>query len=84
MRQITNFRIHWIAGGKKEIAEFAAASVSDAHRAFDAYKLPGVRITSIEPIEPNATAEPVPSHPSNSPFGPLMARRKLDADDDVR
>jgi hypothetical protein len=83
-RQMTRFRIHLTASGQKEITEFPAASESGARRAFDAYKLPGVRITSIEPIEPDAASERVPSTSPDSPFDPLIARRRLDIDEDVR
>jgi hypothetical protein len=84
MREMTRFRIHWTAGGKKEIAEFSAASESDARRAFDSYKLAGVRIVRIEPIQPNAAAEQVPSCSPDSPFDPLIARRRLDIDEDAK
>jgi len=84
MKEMTTFRIHWTAGGKKDTSEFPAASESDARRAFGAYKLPGVRISKIEPIEPDAAAERVPGHSPDSPFDPLIARRRLDIDEDVR
>jgi len=84
MKEMTRFRIHWTAADKTETTEFPAASESDARRAFDACKLPGVRICKIEPIEPDAAAERVPGHSPDSPFDPLIARRRLDIDEDVR
>jgi len=81
---MTRFRIHWTASGKKETTDFPAASESDARRAFDSYKLPGVRIVSVERVELGAAAGRVPSHSPNSPFDPLIARRRLDIDEDVR
>ncbi|MGP8055686.1 MAG: hypothetical protein ACLQAH_17905 [Limisphaerales bacterium] len=84
MREMTRFRIRWTTGGKEQIAEYPAASASDARRAFEAYKLSGVRIISVEPIEPDAASEAVPSHSPDSPFDPLIARRRLDIDEDVR
>jgi hypothetical protein len=84
MKPMTTFQICWVAGGKQQVSRFPAASASDARRAFDSYKLPGVRIVSIEPVEPDAAAERVPSHSPDSPFDPLIARRRLDIDEDVR
>jgi hypothetical protein len=84
MKAMTKFRIHWTAAGKKETFELLAASESDARRAFNAYKLSGVRISSIEPVDPDTARERVPNHSPDSPFRPLIARRRLDMDEDAR
>ena len=81
---MTTFRIRWRAGGKEKVTEFPAASEVDARRAFNAYKLPGVGIISIEPVDPDAAARLIVNHPSNSPSGPLIARRKLDTEEDAK
>ena len=83
MKEMTRFRIHWTAGGKKETTEFRAASESDARDAFNGCKVPGVCIVSIESIEPDASAPLVHSHSPDLPFDPLIARRRLDIDEDV-
>ncbi|SRR6266498_4795122 len=81
---MTKFRLHWQAAGKPDVSEIAAASVRDAERAFRADMLPGVRLLRIEPVEPDAIAPPVPSQPTDSPFSPLSAHRRLDQEDDSR
>ena len=83
MKPMTTFQIRWTASGKQQVSRFPAASASDARRAFDSCKLPGVRIVSIEPVEPDAAAPAVPNHSPDSPFDPLIARRRLDIDEDV-
>jgi hypothetical protein len=80
------FRIRWAACGKEEVTDLRAASADDARRAFTSHRLPGVSIVSIEPTDadPDAPAPPVPSGPSDSPFEPLAAHRRMDDEDDVR
>ncbi len=51
-----------------------AATAGDARQAFNAYRLPGVLLNSVEPIEPD-TALPSSTQP-DSPFSPLVARRR--------
>ena len=84
MKPMIQFRVHWEACGKPQIYEMAAASVSDAEQAFRAQMLPGVRLLRIEPIEPGSAAPPVPGGPTDSPFSPLTAQRRLDQEDDAR
>jgi hypothetical protein len=84
MKPLTTFRIRWAVKGKEEVTEFRAASAEDAHRAFNAHRLPGVSVISIEPIEPDASAPPVSNRSPISPFGPLKAQRRLDKDEDAR
>jgi hypothetical protein len=84
MNDMTKYRIRWTACGKEDIAEYPAASASIARRAFEAYMLPGVRIISVEPVEPDAAGERVPCHSPDSPLDPLIVRRRLDIDEDVR
>ena len=84
MSDMIKYRIRWTACGKEYSAEYPAASASIARRAFEAYMLPGARIISVEPVEPDSGGERVPSHSPNSPFDPLLARRQLGIDDDVR
>jgi hypothetical protein len=82
VRPMIQFRIRWTACGKEQVSEFPAASASDARRAFDAYKLPGVRIVSVESIEPDAGAPALPDRPPDSPRGPLTAHREIEREDD--
>lgn len=80
---MTTFRVRWSAGNKQEVSELPAASAADARRAFDGYRLSGVRIISIEPVQPDASAPPVPSRSPDLPFSPLVAHRKLGEDEDA-
>jgi len=84
MKPMTIFQIRWLAGDKQQVSRFPAASSADARRVFESYKLPGVRIVSIEPVEPDAAAPAIPSHSPDSPFDPLVARRRLDIDEDFK
>ena len=84
MKPMTTFLIRWTAGDKQQVSKLPAASEFDARRAFDSYKLPGVRIIGIEPVEPDAAAPAIPTHSPDSPFDPLIARCRLDSDENVR
>ncbi len=84
MKQMFKFRIHWEVGNKTHYSKITAASKADALQAFQAHKLPGVSLLRAELLGPDAAAPPVPSDPLDSPFDPLVARRRLDKDEDVR
>lgn len=84
MKPMIKFRIRWTARGKEQIYELSAASAADARYAFNAYRLPGVQIASIEPIEPDASAPPISNGSPDLPFSPLVARRKLGENENVR
>jgi hypothetical protein len=77
MKAMTTFRIQWTACGKSDIAEFPAASMADARLAFDAFKVPGVRITRIEKIDPDESSPLRRNPPSSSPFGPSSAHQEI-------
>jgi hypothetical protein len=84
MRELKTFRLRWEVRGKEHVTELRAATAGDARRAFNAYRLPGVLLTSVEPVEPDAAAPPISTQPPDLPFGPLVARRKTDKDEDAR
>ena len=84
MKEMRTFRLRWEVRGKEHVSEMRAATAGDARQAFNAYRLPGVLLNSVEPIEPDAPAPPLSTNPSGSPFRPLVARRRTDRDEDAR
>lgn len=84
VKEMMTFRLHWTAQGKEQVTELRAGSAGDARQAFNALRLPGVLLISVEPIDPAAASLPVPSHSPDSPSDPLIARRKMDKDEDAR
>jgi len=78
-------RMHWLQDGKEHIDELDGTFTSkDLMQYYKDYKRPDNEMTHMEFVEPDDTAVRVPAGPSDSPFGPLMARRRLDIDEDVR
>ena len=84
MKEMMTFRLRWTAQGKEQVTELRAGSAGDARQAFNAHRLPGVLLISVEPVDPDAASLPVPSRSPDSPFDPLVARRRMDKDEDVR
>src|SRR5712671_1595408 len=74
------FRLRWEVRGKQHLTEMCAATAGDARQAFNAYRLPGVLLTSVEPVEPDAAIPPVSTQPPELPLSPLSARRKTITD----
>ena len=74
------FRLRWEVRGKQHLTEMRAATAGDARQAFNAYRLPGVLLTSVEPVEPDAAIPPVSTQPPGLPLSPLTARRKTITD----
>jgi hypothetical protein len=71
MKPIRQFEIRWSCGSKVEAYRMPAASASDARRAFEMVKVPGVRIVSVEPIdEAGDSAASVPPSPTRPPLSP--------------
>jgi hypothetical protein len=80
------FRAHWMYKGKVYFDEFCAASESQAARYFNDHKRSEVSLVRVVYIGPDDGGIGVQefAHSPDSPFGPLMARRKLDKDEDAR
>ena len=84
MREMRTFRLRWEVRGKQHVTEMRAATAGDARQAFNTYRLPGVLLPSVEPVEPDAAVPPISTQPPDVPFSPLIARRKRSKDEDAR
>ena len=64
--------------------EFAAASKVEAVDFFNDHKRPDVSLVRVELVGPDQGGCREFAHSPNSPFSPLIARRRLDKEEDVR
>jgi len=78
------FHAHWKHGGTLYVDEFAAASTVDAVDFFNDHKRPDVSLVRMELVGPDQGGAREFAHSPVSPFSPLMARRRLDIDDNAR
>jgi hypothetical protein len=78
------FGMHWRHGGKLYYDELSAGSREEAAEYFIDHKRDDVSLVRVELVGPddNGVREAVQS--PLSPFDPLMARRRLDNDEDAR
>ena len=76
--------MHWRHGGKMYYDELSAGSRKEAAEYFIDHKRDDVSLVRVELVGPddNGVREAVQS--PLSPFDPLMARRRLDNDEDAR
>jgi hypothetical protein len=86
MPEMFNFRVHWMYKGKVYFDEFCAASESQAAQYFNENKRSAVSLVRVVYIGPDDGGGGVQEivHSPDSPFSPLMARRRLDKDEDAR
>jgi hypothetical protein len=78
------FGIHWSHGGKLYYDELPAGSKEEAADYFIDHKRDDVLLVRVELVGPNDGGVREHAHAPVSPFSPLMARRRLDKDEDVR
>ena len=64
--------------------ELTAGSMAEAAKYFDDHKRLEVTLVRIELIGPDDGGVREPTLPPDSPFDPLVARRRLDKDEDAR
>jgi hypothetical protein len=78
------FGMHWRHDGKMNYDEVPADSKAGAIEYFIDHKRDDVTLVRVELVGPNegGVREFIPS--PDSPLGPLMARRRLDIDEDAR
>ncbi len=76
--------MHWKHDGKMYYDELPADSKDEAAEYFIDHKRDDVSLVRVELVGPNEGGVREPSHSPYQPFAPLMARRKLDEDEDVR
>ena len=78
------FGMHWKHEGKLYHDELPADTIAEAAQYFLDHKRDDVALIAVELIGPNEGGVRESAHPSNSPFRPLIARRRLDVDDNAR
>ena len=78
------YGMHWEHDGKLYYDELPAESQEEAAGYFNDHKREDVMLVRVELVGPNEGGVREPSLSPNAPFSPLMARRKLDKDEDAR
>ena len=84
MWQTFIFGMHWKHGGKMYDDELLAESEVEATDYFLDHKRPDVSLVRVELVGPDEPGVREHAHSPLSPFDPLMARRRLDRDEDAR
>ena len=84
MQQMFRFRMHWMHKSKVYIDELSAGSTTEAVDYFNDNKRSDVSLARVESIGPDENGVREFAHSPDSPFSPLMARRKLGKDEDAR
>jgi hypothetical protein len=78
------FGIHWKHGGKMYYDELPAESMEEAADYFIDHKRDDVALVRVELVGPDEPGVREYAKSPFSPFDPLMARRRLDKDEDAR
>ena len=78
------FGMHWRHEGKMYYDELPADSREGAAEYFIDHKRDDVSLVRVELVGPNEGGVREYVHSPVSPFSPLMARRRLDEDEDAR
>jgi hypothetical protein len=78
------FHVHWKHKEKMYVDEFSASSEVEAVDYFNDNKRADVSLVRVELVGPDQGGVREFAHSPNSPFSPLMARRRLDKDEDAR
>jgi hypothetical protein len=78
------YGMHWNYDGKMYYDELPAESKEEAAEFFIDHMRDGISLVRVELVGPNEGGVRELAHSPNRPFDPLMARRRLDKDEDVR
>ncbi|HTV39729.1 MAG TPA: hypothetical protein VMF08_04080 [Candidatus Sulfotelmatobacter sp.] len=78
------FGVHWEHEGKMYYDEFPADSKEDAAEYFNYHKRDDVTLVRVVKVRPDDNGVREYAHPSLLPFSPLMARRRMDRDEDAK
>jgi len=78
------YHVHWQHQDKLYVDEFSAGSLVEAVDYFNDHKRPDVTLVRVELVGPDQGGLREFAHSPDSPFRPLMARRRLDQDEDAR
>jgi hypothetical protein len=84
MQDMFKFHMHWKHKDTMYLDELSAASKTDAVDYFNDHKRADVLLVRVELVGPDEGGVREFAHSPNSPFSPLMARRRLDIDEDAR
>lgn len=76
--------MHWKYDGKMYYDEIPADSMEQASEYFIDHKRDDVSLVRVELVGPNEGGVRQPASLPVTPFTPLIARRRLDVDGDVR
>ena len=76
--------MHWKHGGKMYYDELSAGSMEEAAEYFIAHKRDDIDLMRVELVGPDEPGTREYARSPVSPFSPLKARRRLDADEDAR
>lgn len=78
------FGMHWRHDGKMYYDELSAGSMVEATDYFIDHKRDDVDLVRVELVGPDEPGMHVPAGSPVTPFDPLIARRRLDRDEDAR
>ena len=78
------YGVHWKHQGRLYYDEFPANSRDDATEYFNYHKRDDVTLVRLERVRSDDNGVRQLAHSPLSPFSPLMARRRMDRDEDVR
>ena len=78
------FGMHWAHGGKVYYDELPAESMEEAAGYFIDHKRSEVDLVRVELVGPDEPGVRDPARSPDSPFDPLVARHRLDRDEDAR
>jgi hypothetical protein len=78
------YGMHWKCSGRMYYDEIPADSKEEAAGFFIDHKRDDVTLLRVEFVRPNEGGVRELAHSPDSPFDPLMARRRTDVDEDVR
>lgn len=84
MEQLFKHHMHWRHNNKLYVDELSGASVTEVVDYFNDNRRSDVSLVRVELIGPDEGGVREFAHSPNSPFSPLMARRRLDKDEDAR
>lgn len=84
MKDMFKFHMHWKHKDKLYVDELSAASKIEAVDYFNDNKRSDVALVRVELVGPDEGGVREFAHSPDSPFSPLMARRRTDKNEDAR
>ena len=84
MKEMFKYHVHWKHENKMYVDELSGASVTEVADYFNDNKRPNISLIRVELVGPDEGGVREFACSPNSPFSPLMARRRLDRDEDAR